>query len=64
MERIIKDFRIANNLSLMETVRGTPFHAGHCPDMELGFCDPSSNRTGVPRWHCDLLRTVISLLRS
>ena len=43
MERIIKDFRIANNLSLMETVRETPFHAGHCPDMELGICDLSSN---------------------
>ena len=41
MERIIKDFRIANNLSLMETVRETPFHAGYCPAMELGICDLS-----------------------
>ena len=34
MERIIKDFRIANNLSPI-----------------------SNNRTGVPRWYRDLLRT-------
>ena len=34
MERIIRDFRIANNLSPI-----------------------SNNRTGVPQWYSDLLRT-------
>ena len=47
MERIIRYFRIANNLSPMETVRITPFYAGHCPDMELGNCDLSSNQIGL-----------------
>ena len=38
MERKIKDFGIANNLSLIESIQ-------------------QLDRTGVPRWHFDMLRT-------